>query len=157
MESNELLCAAVKTEQCEIAEILIKSGADVNYVDVTGKFPLFYACENKKLAQIKLLLSHGADIGKRYNGISILDHVCAQPDLEIIKLLMDNSADPNVNIDKCFHNHPLMNLVMKNNVEGVLLLLSYSRTNINFQDNEKITSLMFAVRCNLGIIPDSPH
>jgi len=146
MYTNELLCTVVKTDQCEITEILIKSGADVNYVDKTGKFPLYHAYENKKISQMKILLAHGADINKIYKDYPILNHECSasKSNHEILKMLMDNGADPNIKPVAEFDSHALMKLVLKEDIDNVSILLSYPGTDINLQDNNGRTSFWIA-------------
>src|SRR5688572_17994490 len=97
--NNQLLCNVVQTDKCELTEVLIKMGADVNYVDAAGKFPLFYAYEKNMSSQMQVLISHGADVNKILNSCTILHRECANkknPCNTIIKLLMDNNADPNI-------------------------------------------------------------
>jgi len=154
MEINELLCNAVQTEQCEVTELLIKSNADVNYVDKVGKFPLYHAYEKKKISQMKLLLAHKADINKKYRGFTMLHHVCAQkgsPDKEMIRMLMDNNANPNIKADEKTSNHALLCLTEKNDMECVSLLLSYPCTDINLQNDDRgVTSLRSACAHGFG-------
>jgi len=143
MEINELLCNAIQTDRHDFAEMLINSGADVNYVDQSGKFPLFRAYEKNKLSQIKLLLSHGADINKKYMDISILGHESrkSKADYETLKLLMDNGADPN-------ESEALLYLVRGNIFVNVELLLSYTNTNIDIYNINGVTPLRSA--CSNG-------
>jgi len=152
MDTDELLCTVVKTDQCEITEILIRSGADVNYVDESGKFPLYHAYENKKISQMKILLAHGADINKIYQGYPILNYECYAPisNQEMLKMLMDNGADPNTKPVAEFDNSALMRLVSKGDINNASILLSYSCTDVNLRDNKGITSFLLACGCNSG-------
>jgi len=148
MELNELLCATVKTDQCGIAETLIKAGADVNYVDKTGKFPLYYAYEDEKIEQMKILLAHGADVNKIYDE-TLLHHECytIKSDKEIIKMLIDNGADPNIKSVNG-KSYCITALVLGNEIECMTTLLSYPRTNINLQANGGKTA--FRLACDDG-------
>lgn len=46
---------------CEVAELLINAGADVNFVGAEGTTPLRMAKYHKHLALLQLLIVHGAD------------------------------------------------------------------------------------------------
>jgi len=150
IELNELLCNAAKTDQTDITEMLIKLGAEVNHIDINKKTPLYHAYENKKFVQMKLLITHGADINKINIGYTILNRECLIPksNPETIKMLMDTGADPNIKPTEKSADPALMALVTKNDIDNVLLLLSYSRTDINFQDGDGVSS--FRVACSHG-------
>jgi len=45
----------------DLADLLIRHGADVNARDWNGNTPLHWACENGNIKTTKLLLDHGAD------------------------------------------------------------------------------------------------
>uniref|UniRef100_A0A6C0C7J5 Uncharacterized protein n=1 Tax=viral metagenome TaxID=1070528 RepID=A0A6C0C7J5_9ZZZZ len=138
MDSNELLCTTVKTDRYDITKILLGSGADPNYIDKAGKSPLLYACKNKMVQQIKLLISHGADVNKHIN------QVCCNVvlDLEIVKLFLDTGADPNVILPD--GENILTKFVIANNIEAVALLLSYASTNVNLPNVRDVTALRIA-------------
>jgi ankyrin repeat protein len=144
-----LLNNVVQTDKCELTDVLIKMGANVNHVDVMGKFPLYFAYEKNMISQMQILLSHGADVNKMYDSRTILYHECnkQKPNNTIIKLLMDNNADPNIISDLTF-SPPLARLVEEKNIDSVELLISYPRTNINLQDGRSITP--FRIACAHG-------
>uniref|UniRef100_A0A6C0C7I1 Uncharacterized protein n=1 Tax=viral metagenome TaxID=1070528 RepID=A0A6C0C7I1_9ZZZZ len=145
METNELFCTIVKTNNCQVTELLLKiDGIDVNYVDKNHKFPLFHAYENNMIAQMKILIEHGADVNKVYGTHTILNSECkkSSPNSEIVKLLMDNGADPNI-ITKKFPNCNLKNLGKVQNTDCFSLLLSYPRTNINLVDDDNMPPLRY--------------
>jgi len=154
MELNESLCSIVQADQCKITEILIESGADVNYVDKTGKFPLYYAYEKNQISQMKFLLSQKADVNKIFGESTILQIECRKTNAssEIIKILMDNGAEPNLlpKIGSALVNHPLASLAESNGIDNVRLLLSYACTNINLRNNNDSTALRIACACNYG-------
>src|SRR5688572_29925485 len=119
MEINELLCKIVQTNQYDVSLILLKR-ADPNYVDAIEKFPLFYAYEKKNLPQMKILLAHGADANKQYKDFSLLQYCCDDDDEtteDMIRLLMDNKADPNVLYPG---NIPLIKYLTKNNSFNII-------------------------------------
>ena len=48
------------TGQIEVAEMLLKSGGDINATDSSGKTPLAHALNNKHEAMAAWLRTHGA-------------------------------------------------------------------------------------------------
>jgi len=139
-----MLHQSVKTNDLERTETLIKI-ADVNHVDVDGKFPLYHAWENNQISQIQFLCKHGADVNIKYLGSTILFLECRKvmPNKELIKILMDNNADPNI---VCDGMHVIYIACNTENISLLSLLLSYPRTNINTQtqSEKSITPLRHA-------------
>uniref|UniRef100_A0A6C0CAL1 Uncharacterized protein n=1 Tax=viral metagenome TaxID=1070528 RepID=A0A6C0CAL1_9ZZZZ len=154
MEVNQrLLRDIVQTDKCEITTILLKSDIDVNYVDADGKFPLYYAYEKNMISQMQILILHGANVNQTYKSKTILFIEChkQKSDSTMIKLLMNNKADPNIiskfGAESVF---PLWCLVESANIDNIKLLLSYPQTNINLQDSDGVTALRKA--CSYGLI-----
>ena len=79
-----------------ICELLISSGADVNYVDEYERTPLHLAAENNHFLVCKLLIRSGANI----NHINIDNEkpIDLAIDNKIIKLLIENGADKQIDI-----------------------------------------------------------
>ena len=64
---------AVQANSLEIAETLLKAGAEVNAVDMYGNSPLM-RCNNVSLSMVELLLKHGANPYQRNEyGVSAVD------------------------------------------------------------------------------------
>ncbi|KAJ1955640.1 palmitoyltransferase akr1, partial [Dipsacomyces acuminosporus] len=59
---------AVYQEKIDIAEILIRAGAAVNFQDKTGKTPLHFALMRSRSDMVDLLLEKGADVNLREFG-----------------------------------------------------------------------------------------
>jgi ankyrin repeat protein len=129
-----------------------KRWADVNYVDQNKKFPLFHAYENKMFAQMKILVSCGANINQKYCENSILTAECdgSNPDPEMIKFLLENGLDPNFCRDGS--DHVLLKLVNKNLIDCTLVLLSYPGINIDTQNMLGITACRIACARNYNIL-----
>ena len=48
-----------------ILNLLIAAGADVNSRDSKGRTPIFFACKNHHLDDIRTLIAHGADVNAK--------------------------------------------------------------------------------------------
>jgi ankyrin repeat protein len=90
-DESALMLAALKGHQ-ELAEKLIKKGADVNK---TGWAPLHYAATNGHLALISLLLENNAYIdAESPNGTTPLMMAAMYGTAAAVKLLLEEGADP---------------------------------------------------------------
>ena len=90
-DESALMLAALKDHQ-ELAEKLIKKGADVNK---TGWAPLHYAATNGHLALISLLLENNAYIdAESPNGTTPLMMAAMYGTPAAVKLLLEEGADP---------------------------------------------------------------
>jgi len=76
----------------EIAEILIKAGADVNQIWHKSFGPLFLAARNNNMHIVKMLLENGADIHLTANGGSPFDGACKGGSVEMAKFLVSKGA-----------------------------------------------------------------
>lgn len=64
-ENDTFLCSplhfAAQKGHIEIVKYLIKSGAQIEFKNLTGTTPLHWAAQNGHLEIVKILISHGAD------------------------------------------------------------------------------------------------
>lgn len=99
------LCTAVKLYHYNIVELLLKSGSDVNKSSYGNRSALYYSVDN--LIITKKLLEHKADInvftedlklndGTILYGESVLHRGIFHQNIEVIKLLLENGADINI-------------------------------------------------------------
>jgi ankyrin repeat protein len=94
---NRQLLTAVKIKNAGMAEQLLKSGADVNYVESTNSFsvdPLILAVINQDIPTIRVLVDHKASINwKDGFGDTALMYAAQIGNTIIIGYLLDNGAD----------------------------------------------------------------
>ena len=93
-ELDKLLIFYCKESDCEMAELLIDSGADVNIKDKDNRTALSYASENGCLEVVKLLVDSGADVNALNNyGRNPLSYASTNGHLEVVKYLSDKGAN----------------------------------------------------------------
>lgn len=69
----------------EVAALLLEHGAEADLRDDLGMTPLMFACQEKNLPLIRLLLRHGASLRARsVDGMRIVDYA---PDAETVRFL----------------------------------------------------------------------
>ena len=83
------LMIAVMRSYEDIAEFLIKNGADVNVQNNAGATPLMYACFENNLDMVKLLVKYGADVNVKTKYGTPLT---STEDEDIEQFLTDNGA-----------------------------------------------------------------
>ncbi|MCR4623430.1 MAG: ankyrin repeat domain-containing protein [Alphaproteobacteria bacterium] len=134
---------AAQEGYAEIAELLIKHGANVNAESEDGRTPLFFA-ENVKTAE--LLIEHGADIyWKNRNGDTALLSVLKNERIQIekyylVKRLLKSGADVNASNRGITALHLA---AQEGYVEIAELLIKYG-ANVNASDDNGNTALLFA-------------
>ncbi len=134
MLANKLV-NAVREQNIEETENLIKAGADINTL-VIGMHPLMLACETGNKELVKLLIEYGANLNQQdYDGYSALLYVTDNTNnVEIARLLLKAGANPNI---KGFGGiTPLHTAVFKGNPEMVELLIEYG-ADVNAKDEMK--------------------
>lgn len=80
-----------------IAEILIKSNANLNYKDVYGNSALHYCAKVNNIEIAKMLLEHKADVNIQNLSKETPLHFAARYNhLEMVKLLLEYKANPQI-------------------------------------------------------------
>ena len=80
-----------------IAEMLIKHGANCNVKDHKGLTPLHYAVNKLSIDLVQLLLNHGANGNvKDHNGLTPLHYAVKVSRTDLVKLLLSHGANGNV-------------------------------------------------------------
>lgn len=89
----------------EIVKLLIQKGAKIDARDIIGNTPLHEACSSNMKRVVELLLSLGANVNASLiDGTTTLH--CAAPYPEIVRILIDNSANVNT-LDRCNNMTPI--------------------------------------------------
>ena len=101
---ESMLSRTAQFGQVEVARVLLKHGANINYQDNTGYTALKNAVEEGSIEMVRLLLDAGADmsiLGGCGSGTAL--HSAARDgQMEIVRLLLQRGADPNaLDMDGC--------------------------------------------------------
>ncbi|KAM9750949.1 dynein axonemal heavy chain 12 [Menidia menidia] len=76
--------------------LLLESGANPNALDIKNKSPLSLAAQNGHLNVVDILLQKGAHVWSESDSGSVLFDAAASGNPDIISLLLDHGADPNL-------------------------------------------------------------
>jgi ankyrin repeat protein len=91
------LHTTIRSENLEIAKLLIKAGVDVNQTDITGLSPLFFALYQDKLSIVELLIESGCDVNKVDGfGCTPINLVVKKGKPILVDLLLKKGADVNI-------------------------------------------------------------
>lgn len=138
---------AVSKGNAAMVRLLLKLGANVNYLDNRKRTPLFYA---GNVETIKILLEAGADINARDDNDETPLHCAVHNEkIAIVKYLIDNGADIEAR-ENFMQLTPLLYSVFwfQGKEEVVSLLLIECGADITKKDKEGNTTLHLAAKNN---------
>ncbi|AEX62044.1 putative ankyrin repeat protein [Megavirus vitis] len=133
MYGNSALMLACSQNDVELAELLIRSGIDVNIKSNCNMTALISAAynsgHNNNIDLIKLLLEHGADVNFiNIYGRTALDAACDYKNkcdnLQTIKLLLDHWCDVNIKNENGY-NALMIACQYPNSLDTIKLLIDY--------------------------------
>jgi ankyrin repeat protein len=139
-----LLMIAIEHKSLEIAELLIKKGAELDTKDINGTTALMLASHFELYDIVNLLIDKGVKMNTRDNNgtTALMMAVAENKSPKIAKLLIDKGADVNLN-DKEGYT-ALMIAIKYNGLFGIVELLIDKGADVNATNNEGGTALMFA-------------
>ena len=112
----------------EMAQVLIKHGADPNAGGTFGWRPLHFASNNGRLEIVRLLARSGANVNARDNDDwTPLLLATVEGHLEVVRALLETGADPNV---QCWDGTPLHWALERDHLEIAQLLRQYGALNV---------------------------
>ena len=130
---------ATESCDCKVCELLIKSGAKIDSLDIEKQTPLHKASQKAMTSVISLLIDSGANINAKDKcNLTPLHIACREGLIENAKLLISKGAD--INAKDKNDRTPLFYSVQANNLELVKLLIEKG-ADINAK-SKSLTSLL---------------
>lgn len=87
----------LKESHFQVAELLLKKGANVNARDVFGRTPVYYLVKKCNVRILKLFFNFGAEVSAKDNSDEtfLFPAVMCNENLEVVQLLVDLGLDIN--------------------------------------------------------------
>lgn len=129
----------------DVADVLIKAGADVNAKDTNGLTALIFTTSHDRKAIAELLIKAGADVNAKTNdGLTALMYVTYSGRKDIAELLIKAGADGNA----------ALIFAIDNNNEPAAKLLIELGADVNAKDNDGLSLLTHAILYGHNYIAD---
>lgn len=149
--TGDALIKASSKGNVNIIRSLVEHGADVNYKETLGYFPLMEAAACGHFDAVKYLVEHGAKINEQPKyGVSSLASAASSGYADIVKYLIEKGAD--VNLKNKYNRTALRNAIAtkvseKNTIESKLRIINAllkAKADPNVIDSEGHTPLSWA-------------
>ena len=128
----------------DIVQLLVKSGADVNYRTIDGFTSLHYAVQEENLGIVRFLVLSGADVNCRtIDGFTSLYYAVQKENLGIVRFLVKSGADVNYRTIDGFTS--LYYAVQKGNL-GIVRFLVKSGADVNCRTIDGFILLHYAAQ-----------
>jgi len=122
---------AIENHHYDIIKLLLSKGVIIDTLDYYKKTPLQYVApgKNGNIEIFELLISHGANINEKYNGVTMLYQATNDNEIEIVEYLLKLKASPfassllinNNNIYEYCYQTPYELAICKNNEKIIML------------------------------------
>lgn len=141
---REALFAALRDNDLEKAETLLRKNTSPDSIDPSGNTALHIAVKTQNPAAVQLLLFYGADpnIKNKDHFTPLLEAVWGRKPEEFLSLLVNSGADPGmVALDK----KNALHIAVKNNYTEIIPFLVKSGVDVNGKDEDGLTPLHYAL------------
>jgi ankyrin repeat protein len=137
-DPSNVLGNALKEENKEMVEFLLRAGTDAN-INMHRRTSLVAAIWYSDLEVTELLLDYGADINAESSGGNALSAAMLEPEnFDIVRLLLKRGADVNA---EGGYGSMLQTAIYREQVEMVKTLLSDERIDVNAEAGENGNAL----------------
>ncbi|CAH1397491.1 unnamed protein product [Nezara viridula] len=142
---NYLLNVAIKKNNINIVNSLLKNGANVNHLNMYRESPLMIATKNGNEAIVNLLLSKyvSVDVEDEF-GNTALQIAISKMSINVVKSFLNNGAMYKVNKLNLYNESALM-IATKEGNEAIVNLLLSMNANVDVQDRDGNTALDLAI------------
>lgn len=156
---NAPLAIAAGEGRLETVQLLLDAGADVDGTfsdnqgeNVTG---LLRAAANDYIGVVRLLIDHGANVNKAETlyDRTALHGASWYNNAEIVEILLENGADPNVHSTWGSGETPLHFAVRNGSVEAAQVLIA-NGAEVDIQTDLNISAMMAAIRDEARGLPE---
>ncbi|WEW59218.1 hypothetical protein PRK78_004687 [Emydomyces testavorans] len=136
------LHVASKQGHTKVVELLLNEGTDIDIQNESGETALYWAARNGQEETVGLLLLNGAKVLPDNEGWNALSWAIVGGHIEVVKVLLDQSADLDVQHDG---RHKALYLAAEEGHDKIVQVLLDNGVDVNAQDHLKSTALDFAV------------
>lgn len=138
------LMVAAKQGELALVQRMVKLGADINEVTLTGGTPFMFAVLGNHIGIATWLQKQGADVNaKGSNGWSAATIAGAKGQADMLRWLIKAGAD--INAPDVYRFTPLMRAVDNQHTESVEVLLQLGNAGVHAKDESGNSALHFAV------------
>ena len=151
-KGNTPIFYAIRYSNYYALQELLNVNADANYKNTSNINALHLAVLKKDLIMVKMIIKYIKNINaKTLTGDTVLHYACSYQLYDIIKLLLDAGADPNISESE-HELYPIFYSIIQNDIDIVKLLIK-TKFNPNNQDNNGNTIIHYAIIYNhVGIL-----
>lgn len=145
------LMVACKQGQLALVQRMIKLGANIEELTLTGGTPFMFAVLGDHVDVANWLYDKGADINaKGSNGWSAATIAGAKGQADMLRWLIEVGAD--IDSQDVYRFTPLMRAVDNQHISSAQVLLKEGRAGVEFADESDNTALHFAVANNQRVL-----
>ncbi|XP_057334146.1 putative ankyrin repeat protein RF_0381 [Microplitis mediator] len=137
---SEALICAVEWDRKEIVELLIKNGANINYMPLYTSSALIHSIKNCTPEITEMLVKAGANVNMNLRNNTALIEAIKVPDYKMIPYLIENGADVDVSINKI---GSLLNWYFRSSKSAVISLALDVGADVNVVDENDKTAIDF--------------
>ncbi|XP_048250512.1 serine/threonine-protein phosphatase 6 regulatory ankyrin repeat subunit A-like [Haliotis rufescens] len=124
--SGDEVCAACKSGNLDVVEMLFDKGASVNMISKDGQLPLHAACESGKMDVVRVVTGKGANVSMvAPNGNTTLHSACKGGSQEVVLFLLE----------KLYTSHEEDEREVGESAEGFRKQKADNNSNIKSRDN----------------------
>lgn len=90
------LVRAILGDRFEVVKVLLENGADINYPDGSGRYPVYFCCISTNVEMLKYLLAKGGDKDINRGPFPMLVSLCdhGQGSAEMIPIIIKAGVSP---------------------------------------------------------------
>ncbi|MBL0738441.1 ankyrin repeat domain-containing protein [Flavobacterium sp. GN10] len=147
---RSLLLIATNNKNFEMAELLVKHGADVNQQADNLDSPFLYAGASGQTELLKLFLANGArfDVFNRYNGSALIP-ACERGHIETVRLLAHTKGFPVNHVNRLGWTGLMEAVVLGDGTkkyQEIVQILKDAGAKMDIPDHDGVTPLQHAER-----------